>query len=76
VRLRPRGYRGSDPAPEARRTTEDQVTELVALLDAAELQEPIVVVAHSLGSLPAIGLVDTLGNGSPEWCSWIRGRRE
>lgn len=30
----------------------------MALLDAADLNEPLVVVAHSLGSLPAIGLVD------------------
>ena len=48
----------SDPAPEATRTTEDQVTDLVMLLDAADLQEPVVLVAHSLGSLPAVGLVD------------------
>jgi pimeloyl-ACP methyl ester carboxylesterase len=52
------GVGGSDPAPEASRTTEDQVTELVALLDAADLQEPVVLAAHSLGSLPAVGLVD------------------
>ena len=52
------GVGGSDPAPEASRTTEDQVTDLVALLDAADLQEPVVLVAHSLGSLPAVGLVD------------------
>ena len=42
--------------PEDRRTTEDQVAELVALLDGADLTEPLVLVAHSLGSLPAIGL--------------------
>lgn len=52
------GVGGSDFAPELRRTTQDLVTDLVALLDAAELQEPVVVVAHSLGSLPAVGLVD------------------
>ena len=51
------GVGGSDPAPEASRTTEDQVTDLVALLDAADLQEPVVLVAHSLGSHPAVGLV-------------------
>jgi pimeloyl-ACP methyl ester carboxylesterase len=51
------GVGGSDPAPEPSRTTEDQVTDLVALLDAAELQEPVVLVAHSLGSHPAVGLV-------------------
>lgn len=51
------GVGGSDPAPEASRTTEDQVTDLVALLDAADLQEPVIVAAHSLGSHPAIGLV-------------------
>jgi pimeloyl-ACP methyl ester carboxylesterase len=52
------GIGRSDPAPEASRTTEDQVTELVMLLDAAELQEPVVLATHSLGSLPAVGLVD------------------
>jgi pimeloyl-ACP methyl ester carboxylesterase len=40
------------------RATKDQVDDLIALLDAAGLQEPVVVVAHSLGSLPAVGLVD------------------
>jgi pimeloyl-ACP methyl ester carboxylesterase len=51
------GVGGSEPAPEASRTTEHQVTDLVALLDAADLQEPVVLAAHSLGSLPAVGLV-------------------
>ncbi|WP_165391258.1 alpha/beta fold hydrolase [Agromyces ramosus] len=51
------GVGGSDPAPEASRTTKDQVTDLVALLDAADLQEPVILTAHSLGSLPAVGLV-------------------
>lgn len=51
------GVGGSDPAPEASRTTEDQVTDLMALLDAADLQEPVVLAAHSLGSLPAVELV-------------------
>ena len=51
------GVGASDPAPEASRTTKDQVTDLVALLDAAHLQEPVIVAAHSLGSLPAVGLV-------------------
>ncbi len=51
------GVGGSDPAPHASRTTQDQVADLVALLDAANLQEPIVLAAHSLGSLPAVGLV-------------------
>ncbi|HEY7875628.1 MAG TPA: alpha/beta hydrolase [Actinomycetota bacterium] len=52
------GVGRSDPPPEARRTTEDQVTEMVSLLDAAGLQGPVVLVAHSLGSLPAVGIVD------------------
>jgi pimeloyl-ACP methyl ester carboxylesterase len=56
------GVGRSDPAPEASRTTEDQVTDLVALLDAADLQEPVVLAAHSLGSLPAVGLVDRAPN--------------
>jgi pimeloyl-ACP methyl ester carboxylesterase len=51
------GVGGSDPPPEARRTTDDQVTDMVALLDAVDLEEPLVVVAHSLGSLPTLGLV-------------------
>jgi pimeloyl-ACP methyl ester carboxylesterase len=52
------GVGRSDAPLEARRTTEDQVDDLVALLDAADLQEPVVLAAHSLGSLPAVGLVD------------------
>ena len=52
------GVGRSDPPLEARRTTKDQVDDLVALLDAADLQEPVVLAAHSLGSLPAVGLVD------------------
>ena len=51
------GIGGSDPAPEASRTTQDQVADLMALLDAADLQEPVVLAAHSLGSHPAVGLV-------------------
>ena len=51
------GVGGSDPPAEASRTVQDQVMELLALLDAADLEEPMVVVAHSLGSLPAVGLV-------------------
>ena len=51
------GVGGSDPAPEASRTMEDQVMDLVALLDAADLQEPVILTAHSLGSHPAVGLV-------------------
>ena len=52
------GVGRSDPPLEARRTTKDQVNDLIALLDAADLQEPIVLAAHSLGSLPVLGLVD------------------
>ena len=52
------GVGRSDAPLEARRTTKDQVDDLVALLDAADLQEPVVLAAHSLGSLPAVGLVD------------------
>lgn len=52
------GVGGSDPPPDGPRTTEDQVTDLVMLLDAADLKEPVVVVAHSFGSHPAVGLVD------------------
>jgi pimeloyl-ACP methyl ester carboxylesterase len=51
------GVGRSGPAPGSTRTTDDQVDDLVALLDAADLQEPVVVVAHSRGSLPAVGLV-------------------
>ena len=51
------GVGGSDAAPEASRITKDQVTDMVALLDAADLQEPVVLAAHSLGSHPAVGLV-------------------
>ena len=52
------GVGRSDAPTEARRTTKNQVDDLVALLDAADLQEPVVLAAHSLGSLPAVGLVD------------------
>jgi len=52
------GVGRSDEPLEARRTTKDQVDDLVALLDVADLQEPVVLAAHSLGSLPAVGLVD------------------
>ena len=51
------GVGASDPAPETSRTTTDQVTDLVKLLDAADLQEPVILTAHSLGSHPAIGFV-------------------
>jgi hypothetical protein len=62
------GVGRSDPAPEASRTTEDQVTDLVALLDAADLQEPVVLAAHSLGSLLPLGSWIVLRTGSPESC--------
>jgi pimeloyl-ACP methyl ester carboxylesterase len=49
--------RSDDPAPGGPRTTIDQVDDAVSLLDAADLKQPVVLVAHSLGSLPAIALV-------------------
>jgi pimeloyl-ACP methyl ester carboxylesterase len=52
------GVGRSDAPLEARRTTKDQVDDLLALLDAAGMTEPVVLAAHSLGSLPAVGLVD------------------
>jgi pimeloyl-ACP methyl ester carboxylesterase len=52
------GVGRSDAASEDPRTTKDQVDDLLALLEAADLQEPVVLAAHSLGSLPAVGLVD------------------
>ena len=52
------GVGGSEVPPEDRRTTKDQVADLVALLDGTDLNEPLVLVAHSLGSLPAIGLAE------------------
>jgi pimeloyl-ACP methyl ester carboxylesterase len=52
------GVGRSDPLPEGTRTTADQVDDLLALLDAADLPEPVVLTAHSLGSLLALGLVD------------------
>ena len=51
------GVGGSDPAPGGDRTTQDQVADLVALLDSADLRDPLVIAAHSLGSLPAVGFV-------------------
>jgi pimeloyl-ACP methyl ester carboxylesterase len=50
------GVGSSEVPPEDRRTTNDQVADMVALLDGTDLNEPLVLVAHSLGSLPAIGL--------------------
>jgi pimeloyl-ACP methyl ester carboxylesterase len=47
----------SDPPSEARRGITDQVDDLVALLDTAGLQEPVVLAAHSAGSLPTLGLM-------------------
>lgn len=52
------GVGDSFPPTEPRRTLADQVTELMTLLDGAELAEPVVVVAHSLGSLPTLGLAE------------------
>jgi pimeloyl-ACP methyl ester carboxylesterase len=52
------GVGRSDAVPEGPRTTDDQVDDLQALLAAADLQEPLILAAHSLGSLPAVGLVD------------------
>jgi pimeloyl-ACP methyl ester carboxylesterase len=52
------GIGRSDALPEGTRTTGDQVDDLVALLDAADLPEPVVLTAHSLASLLALGLVD------------------
>lgn len=52
------GVGRSDAVTESPRTTDDQVDDLQALLAAADLQEPLVLAAHSLGSLPAVGLVD------------------
>ena len=69
------GVGGATTRTEPRRTTDDQVIELLALLDAVDLQEPLVVVAHSLGSLPALGLVDALRSGLPVWCSSTPGGR-
>ena len=52
------GVGRSDPLPGGPRSTQDQVDDLLALLDAADLQEPVALAAHSLGSLPAVGLVE------------------
>ena len=60
---------------DAPRSTKDQVDDLVALLDAADLQEPVVVVAHSLGSSPPWGSWTVPRRESPVWCSLTRGRR-
>ena len=52
------GAGASDPPPTDSVSMKDQVSDLVKLLDAADLQEPVVLVAHSLGSLPVVGLAD------------------
>ena len=46
------------PAPEERRTLTDQVADLQALLEVTDLTAPLVLVAHSAGSLPLIGFAD------------------
>jgi pimeloyl-ACP methyl ester carboxylesterase len=52
------GVGRSDSLPEGPRSTQDQIDDLLGLLDAVDLQEPVALAAHSLGSLPAVGLVD------------------
>ena len=54
--------RSDRPAPDARRTLTDQVADLQALLRAADLTGPLVLVAHSAGSLPLIGFADAAPN--------------
>jgi pimeloyl-ACP methyl ester carboxylesterase len=51
--------RSDRPAPDARRTLTDQVADLQALLEATNLSDPLVLVAHSAGSLPLIGFAGT-----------------
>ncbi len=51
------GLGGSDPAPEATRTIEDMADDLEAMLDAAGIAGPFLIVAHSLG--PWISMVYT-----------------
>lgn len=46
------------PAPDERRTLTDQVADLQALLGSNDLTAPLVLVAHSAGSLPLIGFAD------------------
>jgi len=46
------------PAAEERRTLTDQVADLQALLEETDETAPLVLVAHSAGSLPLIGLAD------------------
>jgi hypothetical protein len=52
------GVGNSDPPAEASRTAADQVDELVGLLDAADLEQPVVIAAHSIAGLLAVALVD------------------
>lgn len=52
------GVGNSDPPVEASRTTADQVDELVGLLDSADLEQPVVIAAHSIAGLLAVALVD------------------
>lgn len=52
------GFGGSDPAPEARRTSADTVDDLLAALDTLDLVPPYVLVAHSAGALEAALLTD------------------
>ena len=52
------GVGNSDPPAEASRTTADQVDELEGLLDSADLEQPVVIAAHSIAGLLAVALVD------------------
>lgn len=47
---------GKSPKPESGYTADDQALALLALLDELEIRQPVVLVAHSLGSLVALRL--------------------
>jgi pimeloyl-ACP methyl ester carboxylesterase len=53
--------RGAHPAELAGITVDDEVASVVADIEAADIGEPIVLVAHSSGGLVVPGVVDALG---------------
>jgi pimeloyl-ACP methyl ester carboxylesterase len=75
------GYGDSDPGPEPR-TPQRNAGDLARLLDAAELEQPIILIGHSIGGLNALAFwrafperVEGLMLLDPPPRAWLEGRR-
>lgn len=75
------GYGGSDPGPEPR-TPQSNAADLARLLDAAALEQPIILVGHSIGGLNALAFwkesperVGGMVLLDPPPRAWLEGRR-